>query len=190
MLAMPRVCGYSFNPVNFYLCQKGDSLIAVVCEVRNTFGEVHYYTAAPLGHSGASVQFQFPKQFYVSPFLEDDGHYEMTVCMAQDRCDVSISLIQSGSRVFHADLRGRAMPLATASLATALLLMPCSITLVMARIHWQALWIRIREGIIPHHKPTPSHPHTMAASRRSVWHWMRHRLISIASSRPTGKEPN
>ena len=44
LVAMPRVLGYVFNPVSFWLCyDKNRSLRAVLCEVNNTFGETHSY---------------------------------------------------------------------------------------------------------------------------------------------------
>ena len=42
--AMPRVFGYVFNPVSFWFCHRADgALRAVLCDVRNTFGERHFY---------------------------------------------------------------------------------------------------------------------------------------------------
>ncbi len=38
----PRVLGYVFNPVSFWLCHDRDGLLrAVLAEVNNTFGEHH-----------------------------------------------------------------------------------------------------------------------------------------------------
>ena len=45
--AFPRVLGYVFNPVSFWLCHDRDgALRAVLCEVNNTFGEHHNYLVA------------------------------------------------------------------------------------------------------------------------------------------------
>ena len=42
--AMPRVLGFVFNPVSFWFCHRADGqLRAVLCDVRNTFGERHFY---------------------------------------------------------------------------------------------------------------------------------------------------
>jgi hypothetical protein len=41
---MPRVLGFVFNPVSFWFCHRRDgALRAVLCDVRNTFGERHCY---------------------------------------------------------------------------------------------------------------------------------------------------
>ena len=44
LICMPRVFGYVFNPVSFWLCRdKDQKLRAVLCEVHNTFGQRHTY---------------------------------------------------------------------------------------------------------------------------------------------------
>lgn len=61
LLTMPRVLGYVFNPVSFWLCRdEQQQLRAVICEVNNTFGETHSYLCLPhslandnLANSGA-----------------------------------------------------------------------------------------------------------------------------------------
>ena len=188
LMTMPRVCGYVFNPVNFYVCSSGDDVVALVCEVRNTFGEVHHYVASAMERSGDWVAFEFPKQFYVSPFLSDGGMYKLKLLSTGTRYEVSISLMQSGELVFHADLRGNGVPMTTGRLFAVLLYMPLSITLVMARIHWQALLLRLRAGIRPRQKPVPEHPRTIPAPRLSVWHTIRRKLISLATRQSSSKE--
>ena len=44
---MPRILGYTFNPVSFFFCYDDtEALRAVICEVSNTFGERHNYLVA------------------------------------------------------------------------------------------------------------------------------------------------
>ena len=44
LLAQPKVFGHIFNPVSFWLCyKKNGSLLAVISEVTNTFGDRHWY---------------------------------------------------------------------------------------------------------------------------------------------------
>ena len=45
--AFPRMLGYVFNPVSFWVCHDRDGGVrAVLCEVCNTFGEQHNYLLA------------------------------------------------------------------------------------------------------------------------------------------------
>ena len=52
LLCYPRVMGRAFNPLSLWYCEHADGgLRAVLCEVRNTFGEWHGY----LLHDGGLV---------------------------------------------------------------------------------------------------------------------------------------
>ena len=45
--AFPRMLGYVFNPVSFWVCHdRAGAVRAVLCEVCNTFGEQHNYLLA------------------------------------------------------------------------------------------------------------------------------------------------
>ena len=47
LYAFPRMLGYVFNPVSFWVCHDANGGVrAVLCEVRNTFGEQHNYLLA------------------------------------------------------------------------------------------------------------------------------------------------
>jgi DUF1365 family protein len=49
LLAFPRILGYVFNPLSIWYCQDNSGrLVAVIHEVRNTFGDRHCYVA-PVG---------------------------------------------------------------------------------------------------------------------------------------------
>ena len=68
----PRVLGYVFNPVSFWYCYKQEELIAVICEVNNTFGESHSYVIKNQNNNNVTL----PKEFHVSPFYDIKGDYE------------------------------------------------------------------------------------------------------------------
>ena len=63
LLTMPRILGYSFNPLSLYFCYACDgALRAILYEVNNTFGQRHSYflpvetaAGAPI-RSGANVR--------------------------------------------------------------------------------------------------------------------------------------
>ena len=47
LVCMPRILGYVFNPVSFWLCHdRAGALRAILCEVNNTFSESHCYLCA------------------------------------------------------------------------------------------------------------------------------------------------
>src|SRR6478736_5560981 len=74
----PRIFGFVFNPVSFWYCYRKDgALIALLADVRNTFGERHrYLLTADAGDIILPEQkLQCRKVFHVSPFCEVEGHY-------------------------------------------------------------------------------------------------------------------
>ena len=66
---MPRVMGYVFNPVSFWICRDKDKNIrAVICEVHNTFGEKHSYLCAHPDHKPINNQ-DILKSLAIIPML-------------------------------------------------------------------------------------------------------------------------
>ena len=66
-----------FNPVSFWLCRRDgdDTLIAVIAEVSNTFGDRHSYLVhhPDLRTIEASDRLTAQKIFHVSPFQPVEG---------------------------------------------------------------------------------------------------------------------
>ena len=88
LYAFPRMLGYVFNPVSFWVCHDdGGAVRAVLCEVRNTFGERHNYLVAPReGDRMVSGEtYTARKVFHVSPFCEVKGRYEFRFLFDPDR---------------------------------------------------------------------------------------------------------
>jgi DUF1365 family protein len=149
----PRVFGYVFNPVSFWFCHRSDgALRAIVCEVRNTFGERHYY----LLDTGAAMQYGIAmnakKVFHVSPFCPVEGHYRFR--FMQTGLDVGdASLERSMARIDYEDasgpllltsISGISYPLSDLVAAKAFFGYPLMTFGVIAKIHWQALrlWLK------------------------------------------------
>ncbi|MFL2540068.1 MAG: DUF1365 domain-containing protein [Alphaproteobacteria bacterium] len=74
-ITIPSFLGYSFNPISFYLyLDHHNQLVSILYEVKNTFGDqVHYLSLKDFD------QKQFKKNMYVSPFIEMDCAYKITV---------------------------------------------------------------------------------------------------------------
>ena len=74
-ITIPSILGYSFNPISFYLfLDNKQSLKAILYEVKNTFGDqVHYLSL------GDFFNKKFKKNMYVSPFIEMESHYEISL---------------------------------------------------------------------------------------------------------------
>ena len=67
LVTLPRILGYTFNPVCFYFIYSGGKPAHVIVEVCNTFRELKpYLIDSP--ESPGYFRLTTPKHFYVSPF--------------------------------------------------------------------------------------------------------------------------
>jgi DUF1365 family protein len=143
LLTMPRVLGYVFNPVSFYLCMDDTRRIrAVISEVHNTFGEQHSYLCAHPDHRPITGEgwMEAEKQFHVSPFLERSGAYRFRFAMQNDALRIGIDYYNAeGTKQLVTTLTGTLLPLTRQSLAGAFWAHPLVTLRAMMRIHWQAL---------------------------------------------------
>ena len=147
--AFPRMLGYVFNPVSFWICHAADGgVAAVLVEVNNTFGETHHYLLAkpdgtPL-KSGETLTAR--KVFHVSPFCAVKGHYRFRFHFGADRWLARIDYYdgEQDSALLETHVSGDVEALRPGA-AGALLWRYRWFTLgVVARIHWHALrlWVK------------------------------------------------
>lgn len=168
LVTMPRVCGYIFNPVSFFLCfDQHERLLACVTQVSNTFGEAHLY---PLVCSPRPlpVEWRFSKGFFVSPFFDTEGEYRVIVGCEGDTLHVGVDLFKSGTQVFAAVLRGAARPLTNANILKTLMRFPLTLLLTMPRIHLQAVLLFVRARVTPFVRPTPSSLYTIRSQQNRI----------------------
>lgn len=151
MLASARVFGHVFNPLTLFWCHDtAGQLRCVIAEVHNTYGERHCYLLETDDAGRASV----PKAFYVSPFNDVEGQYQMKLPEPGERLAVSIVLEREGHKPFIATMDGERREATVRNILAAALAVPLAPLRVSAQIRWQGirLWAR-RLPIIkkPHH---------------------------------------
>ena len=158
----PRVLGYVFNPVSFWICTQADGQVqAVLAEVNNTFGERHCYL---LHHdSGKAVQsgetLVSKKVFHVSRFCDVRGEYHFRFLFPQDSHSkrnivCRIELHEDGAPLINTSISGLAQALSKSTLYLAFLRYPLMSLGVIGRIHWQALKLWLK-GVPFYSKPQP-----------------------------------
>ncbi len=162
--AFPRMLGYVFNPVAFWVCHDRDGVVrAVLCEVSNTFGEHHNYLLAhPDGAPLVSGQtLAARKHFHVSPFCEVKGRYAFRFHFGPQRWLARIDYFdeQGAARaLLETRISGRVEPLDRASVRSLLWRYRLFTLGVMARIHWQALRLWLKGVRFFRKPPAPSVP--------------------------------
>jgi len=94
LITMPRIFGYVFNPVSFWLCfDASQQLRAVLAEVHNTFGEAHNYLIVHSdGRALAADDLLYARKiFHVSPFLPREGSYQFRFAYNPESMGVTIN---------------------------------------------------------------------------------------------------
>jgi DUF1365 family protein len=88
---LPRIFGYSFNPISFWFCYSSHCLEGVLCEVNNTFGDRHFYYIKFKGEQPEAAHC-LPKRFHVSPFFPISGTYTFEFVKTETVSDIKIKL--------------------------------------------------------------------------------------------------
>ncbi|MFZ6744862.1 DUF1365 domain-containing protein [Undibacterium sp. JH2W] len=153
----PRVFGYVFNPVSFWFCHRQDgSLRAIICEVRNTFGEKHLYLLEKSGKLANGEELQARKIFHVSPFCKVEGSYRFRFIQAQQEMPgqttehtqkkylARIDYADAEGPLLLTSVSGREQTMSNMRIASVMLRYPFMTVGVVLRIHIQALrlWIK------------------------------------------------
>ncbi len=147
--AMPRVLGFVFNPVSFWFCHRKDgALRAVLCDVRNTFGERHFYLLDTGWNIENGSELTARKVFHVSPFCRVEGGYRFrftrVMRVTGEHTLANIDYDDSDGALITTSVSGVAAPIRSASVLRAFFGYPLMTVGVVVRIHLQALrlWLR------------------------------------------------
>lgn len=147
LLTYPRILGFVFNPLSVYWCYGEDgALVAIIYEVRNTFGERHTYVApiveGELGPEG--VKQSRNKRFYVSPFLEMGLRYHFRLRPPGETVAVRILETDQDGPILSATFHGCRNPLTTGVLVKTFIMLPFLTLKIVAGIHYEAakLWMK------------------------------------------------
>jgi hypothetical protein len=151
--AMPRVLGFVFNPVSFWFCHRQDgALRAVLCDVRNTFGERHFYLLDTGWDIENASELTARKVFHVSPFCPVEGGYRFRFTRVMrgaagslvEHTLANIDYDDSTGPLILTSVSGTAAPISSRNVLRAFFGYPLMTVGVVVRIHVQALrlWLR------------------------------------------------
>jgi DUF1365 family protein len=157
LITMPRIFGYAFNPVNFWLCRDvAGGLRAVLAEVNNTFSERHCYLCFhdDRRHIEPGDKLTAFKVFHVSPFMETRGQYSFRFSRKPERLAIVIDLADENGPLLKTSVAGAIQPLTSWRLLRSLLSNPLMPLKVIGLIHYQAAKLFLKR--VRHiRKPSP-----------------------------------
>lgn len=143
LCCLPRLSGFGFKPVSFWICcAEGGEPRVIIAEVNNTFGDRHVYLLdTPNGYrNGQSLHCE--KAFYVSPFCEVRGEYRFRFFhspSAEGRFLARIDYFVDGQQLLTTSISGHTQPLTQLGALLLWLRQPLASLAVILNIHWQAL---------------------------------------------------
>jgi DUF1365 family protein len=140
MLFYPRLLGYAFNPITVYYLDDADGrTVMLIFEVRNTFGEHHFYDAVIAAPGQGEIKLTIPKNFYVSPFNAVTGSYRFTIRLPDAEVFTGIALSDGDGPLVNAYFTGERQVLSDRALLRLAVAFPLMTLKVIAGIHWEAL---------------------------------------------------
>jgi len=143
LLCYPRIFGYVFNPLSvFFIYDESSRLIAILYEVKNTFGEQHTYVFKT--EDEKVIINDCSKKFHVSPFIEMQCHYYFRVLKPSDKMSVIIDQKDKDGKLLYASQDGKASELNEKNLLTSYISHPLMTFKIIAAIHYEALklWLK------------------------------------------------
>ncbi len=152
----PRIWGYVFNPLSLWYCEDArGTLRTVVLEVRNTFGETHFYLIGGGESLASRIRYRAAKSFHVSPFQPLSGHYRFTLLRSSSRRTIRIDYEGTGGpRLMAFETACRSPDPVAPTLRHWAWVAPWTTIGVTLAIHAHALCLW-RKGAALFHKPPP-----------------------------------
>jgi len=157
LVAQPRILGFLFNPVSFWLVVDDENnLRAVIAEVNNTYGERHSYLCVndDLRPIKPNDTLTARKVFYVSPFQDVSGRYDFRFDYQDGYFGVRIDF-RDGNKGLVATIRGTRQNLRSTDILWSLVRRPFGSLRVIALIYYQALILRLKGARM---RPVPAPP--------------------------------
>ena len=144
LLCYPRIFGYVFNPLSvFFVYDKSKSLIAILYEVKNTFGEQHTYVFQINSYQNI-IENNCIKKFFVSPFMDLKSEYFFKILIPGNKLSIVIDQRDSEGKLLFASQDGKRSELTSKNLLFSYFKHPLMTFKIISAIHFEALrlWLK------------------------------------------------
>ena len=144
LLCYPRILGYVFNPLSiFFVYNSNSSLIAILYEVKNTFGEQHTYVFKT-NPNKKNIKNNCEKKFHVSPFMNLSSKYYFKILDPQNKLSVVIDQRDNEGKLLYASQDGVRSELSAKNLILSYIKHPLMTFKIISAIHFEALrlWLK------------------------------------------------
>lgn len=142
LLTHPRVLGYVFNPVSFWLCfNQNNHLVAVLSQVNNTFKQTHSYLSFKknLAPIKPNDWLEANKVFYVSPFMRIEGKYKFRFAIYDQNINIFINYLVNDKLKLSTALKCRLVKFSIKNLLLSFAKMPFFTLKTIILIYYQAI---------------------------------------------------
>lgn len=154
----PRILGRVFNPIAvYYAYDREGRLVALIYEVRSTFGDRHSYVCrvAPGELSNAGVRQACDKRLHVSPFIAMDMRYHFRMQPPGETIRWRILETDAEGPLLAATFSGRRRSLTSRALLACLLQIPMQTWKIVSAIHFEALRLWLKGAAYFPRRPPP-----------------------------------
>ena len=144
ILCYPRIFGYVFNPLSiFFVYNNKNSLISILYEVKNTFGEQHTYVFK-VENREKTIENNCKKKFFVSPFMDLESSYYFKILYPGNKLSVVIDQRDEEGKLLYASQDGDRVDFTSKNLIFSYLKHPLMTLKIITAIHFEALrlWVK------------------------------------------------
>ena len=122
---------------------QNDTLVSILYEVKNTFGEQHTYVFK-IDNENNLIQNNCSKKFHVSPFIEMNCNYFFRILKPGDRLSVIIDQYDKVGKILYASQDGKRVEFSSKELLKSYLKHPLMTFKIISAIHFEAfkLWTK------------------------------------------------
>ena len=142
LITMPRIFGYTFNPVSFYFISENNMHRYAIAQVNNTYGEMKLYLLTDF--SNFEYELRTRKYFYVSPFSKLDTYFHFKLKPPNKNLDIKIDEYEDNKKILLSSIFGNEKSFRSSLLFKFIFRYPFLTLKVIFLIHYHALLLKLK----------------------------------------------